>query len=85
MTSKPRKKDRKKKHKAKANAKHEEQRKQKEVTSSDDNHEIKTEHAQDTPENQVNEMPETEAENINTEKELAQDVHEEQPERQENQ
>ena len=83
MTSKPCKKDRKKKHKAKANAKHEEQRKQKEVTSSDDNHEIETEHAQDTPENQVKEMPETEAENINTEKELAQDVHEEQPERQE--
>ena len=83
MSSKPRKKDRKKKHKAKANAKHEEQRKQKEVTSSDKNHEIETEQAQDTPENQVNKMPETEGENINTEKEPAQDVHEEQPERQE--
>ena len=83
ITSKPCKKDRKKKHKAKANAKHEDQRKQKEVISSDENHEIDTVQAQDTPENQVSEMPETEADNINREKEPPQDVHEEQPERHE--
>ena len=53
------------------------------MTSSDENPDIETEQAQDTPENQVNEMAETEADNINREKELPHDVHEEQPERQE--